>query len=522
MSSSSSKEYNTHLHCAEREKHPDFTGRITFGIAEDEILESEALTRRILQYCPDAQILWCREDGESALKALRQEPPDILIVDIEMPIMNGLELCEQLYMEQWAGVIVINTAYDKFSYAKRAIQFRVFEYIVKPVFSDELQDTLERCIAEVMRRRQREDRQHSVSNTVERVNKYAIHMMADFMEENGDALLHAIGWPEEDFQTRVFHVFSPTPFSAEQICALESGKTLLTENHYAAAMDFVDDKHMVAIIQPQNKMALHREYTCAWCFALLCLQRVSGSSVQVSGSCETQKAVERECQLFKSVPVSLKQGIDMPSRTWQIIRRRDAEKNKNRIEAELRNGDFECVQKIIRKLMRTYEEEKDAVFWEIAQCVMDAAVKIWRTMELTPFITRLFEKEFDPSVWFKEFLEYCAELPKAVSGDAIEYVIQIMQTSFSEGISQSQMAEHLGLDTATFSKLFKKRTGRNFSDVLNDIRMRHAEKLLMEYPDISLEQLCRSCGLTSKTYFCEVFKEWKGMTITQFLKNQIQ
>ena len=126
----------------------------------------------------------------------------------------------------------------------------------------------------------------------------------------------------------------------------------------------------------------------------------------------------------------------------------------------------------------------------------------------------------ESSVWFQNFFDRCSTLPKSASGDAIEHVIQMMQTSFSSGITQSQMAEHVGLDNATFSKLFKKRTGRNFSDMLNDIRMQHAEKLLLENPDISLEVLCQSCGLTSKTYFCEVFKEWKGMTITQFLKSR--
>lgn len=496
--------------------------KITFGIVEDEILESEALTRRILQYFPQAQILWCKEDGASALEAIHQEQPDILIVDIEMPIMDGLELCRHLYEEQCSSVIIINTAYDKFSYAKRAISFHVFEYIVKPVLGEELRDTLEGCIAEVIRRRQREQVQNSAVNAVERISRYAVSVMADFMTENKNTLLYAAGWPKDKFQTRVLHVLPQTPFSAEQICSLENGKTILTEHNYIAVMEFVDDKHMVAVIQPQNKMTLHSEYTRIWCFAMMCSQKISGSAVQVSGICEEQEAIEKECKIFSGASGSTapKPGLWIPPRTWQIIRRKDAEKNRNRIEAELRNGDFECVQKIIRKLMRTYEENKNDVFWEIAQYVLDAIMNIWSNADLSPFLSKLFEGNFDQSKWVREILAYCATLPKSVDGDSIENIIRIMQNSFMYGISQSQMAEHLGLDNATFSKLFKKRTGQNFSDMLNDIRMQHAEKLLLENSDISLENLCQSCGLTSKTYFCEVFKEWKGMTITQFLKNQ--
>ncbi len=496
---------------------------ITFGIVEDEILESEALTRRILQYFPEAKILWCREDGESALKAIHQDSPDILIVDIEMPVMNGLELCEELDKEHWKGLIIINTAYDKFSYAKRAISFHVFEYIVKPVLGEELKDTLEHCIAEVLRRRQRDQKQFQAANTIERISRYAVNVLSDFMKEKKSGLLQAIGWPKDHFQTRVVHLLSPMPFSADQICALENLKNILTEHDYIAAMDFADDRHMISIIQPQYEVSLCREYTRIWGFALLCLMTVNGASVQVSGILEKEEDIEKECKIWQPLSETVSSEIKIPSRTWQMIRKKDAEKNRNRIEAELRNGDFECVRKIIRKLFRTYGDNKEEIFWEIVQYVLDAAANVWieiEGIEWTFFVEALFKKQVESSVWFQNFFDRCSTLPKSASGDAIEHVIQMMQTSFSSGITQSQMAEHVGLDNATFSKLFKKRTGRNFSDMLNDIRMQHAEKLLLENPDISLEVLCQSCGLTSKTYFCEVFKEWKGMTITQFLKSR--
>ena len=495
---------------------------VTFGIVEDEILESEALIRRIHRYFPGAQILWCKEDGAGALEAIHRHSPDILIVDIEIPIMNGLELCETLDKEQWSGVILINTAYDKFSYAKRAIQFHVFEYIVKPVLEDELRDTLERCITEVQRRRQRYQEQCAVANAMDQIGRYAVGVLTDSIEENKKTLLQTIGWSEDCFQTRVLHVVSQTPFSSDQICSLERCKSILTENHYIAAMDFFHDKHMIIVLQPKNRMTLHSEYTRTWCFALLCLQIINDAAIQVSAVLENQDAIEKECRNFQTISSAISPGIVMPARTWQIIRRKDAERNRNRIEAELRNGDFECVQKIIRKIRRTYADNKEEVFWEIVQYVLQAFQMVWSKMEFMPLIIPLFEENPDQSKWFETLFENCTTLPKAVDGDSIENIIRMMQTSFTKGITQYQMAERLGLDNATFSKLFKKRTGQNFSDMLNDIRMQYAEKLLLENPGISLEKLCQSCGLTSKTYFCEVFKQWKGMTITQFLKNQTQ
>ena len=74
--------------------------------------------------------------------------------------------------------------------------------------------------------------------------------------------------------------------------------------------------------------------------------------------------------------------------------------------------------------------------------------------------------------------------------------------------------------TGQLPRLFKKRCGRNFSQVLMEIRMQHAEQTLLSHPEVTLDDLCRECGLSSKTYFSEAFKKWKGMTITQFLRNQ--
>ena len=74
------------------------------------------------------------------------------------------------------------------------------------------------------------------------------------------------------------------------------------------------------------------------------------------------------------------------------------------------------------------------------------------------------------------------------------------------------------MDSAYFSRYFKKQMGKNYSDVLNEMRLARCEKLLAENPDISLEELKDGCGFSSKSYFCEVFKKWKGMTVTQYVQ----
>ena len=94
---------------------------ITFGIVEDEAIERTAMALYIKNTFPEAEVLWQAEDGKSGLEAWKTSPPQILIVDISMPVMDGLSMIEELNALHCDSVIVINTAYDSFTYARRAI-----------------------------------------------------------------------------------------------------------------------------------------------------------------------------------------------------------------------------------------------------------------------------------------------------------------------------------------------------------------------------------------------------------------
>ncbi|MBP5276486.1 MAG: response regulator [Lachnospiraceae bacterium] len=83
-------------------------------------------------------------DGEMALPMIRDTNPDIVITDIKMPFMDGLELCRILRSQMpWIGVIVLS-GYDEFEYARQCIKLGVREYLLKPINSGELREALDK------------------------------------------------------------------------------------------------------------------------------------------------------------------------------------------------------------------------------------------------------------------------------------------------------------------------------------------------------------------------------------------
>ncbi|MCF8247887.1 MAG: LytTR family DNA-binding domain-containing protein [Saprospiraceae bacterium] len=103
-------------------------------LLDDESNCTDVLQVLLGKYCPDVQIKGIFNDPELALEAILRERPDLLFLDIEMPMLNGFELlrrCESLEFK-----VIFTTAYDQ--YAVKAFKFNALDYLLKPVDKDEL------------------------------------------------------------------------------------------------------------------------------------------------------------------------------------------------------------------------------------------------------------------------------------------------------------------------------------------------------------------------------------------------
>ena len=90
-------------------------------------------------------------NGKEALEMFRQEPADIVVTDVEMPLMNGLDLLEEIRKISPRTRFLILSGYDEFEYAKQAVRYQVMEYILKPVTPAELTEVLEKNPETVIR-----------------------------------------------------------------------------------------------------------------------------------------------------------------------------------------------------------------------------------------------------------------------------------------------------------------------------------------------------------------------------------
>jgi len=109
------------------------------------------------------------DNGATALALCKEYQPDIVITDIQMPGLTGLELIEAIRNETANTEIIIISGFDEFEYAKKAIRFRVNEYLLKPVEEHQLHDALKTSMNNIDKRIQESHRIRSLKRNLKRL-----------------------------------------------------------------------------------------------------------------------------------------------------------------------------------------------------------------------------------------------------------------------------------------------------------------------------------------------------------------
>jgi two-component system LytT family response regulator len=109
-------------------------------LIDDELSSLQNLQQKLVEFCPDVIITGTTQKPEEAILMIRQNKPDVIFLDIEMPRMNGFRMLDEL--GEFDFDIIFTTAYNH--YAVDAIRISAFDYLMKPVAIKDLQNAVER------------------------------------------------------------------------------------------------------------------------------------------------------------------------------------------------------------------------------------------------------------------------------------------------------------------------------------------------------------------------------------------
>lgn len=140
-------------------------------IADDNELARQALKKSINWDKLDCELCGEASNGNEALDSIKKELPDIVLMDIKMPGLSGMDVITQTIDLDKKIIYIMVTAYDDFEFMRKGMQIGVFDYILKPISDDELQDVLEKAVGCVRNMKKNEqitqslNKQHYITET---------------------------------------------------------------------------------------------------------------------------------------------------------------------------------------------------------------------------------------------------------------------------------------------------------------------------------------------------------------------
>lgn len=517
-------------------------------VVDDEARQREAVIKSVDWQGAGFNVVGDAENGIEALEQLEKLEPDLILTDIKMPLMTGLELARKVREVRPATKLVILSGYDDFEYAQEAFKYNVIRYLLKPISAQELGDELVKIREEMDYEFEQLKSGTSDENTSIRLEK--AEFLLPLLLGTGDD-----NYPDEVLlQTakRLGIVKSDGDCFSVVVSKFRNlqGKNV-TESHH---MDFVN--------------AIVGKY--ADCESFL----VNGRIVTLVTSTPADMSTKLRLPVIEMVQsakkllsqkctIGISQTVDRPSLlafacTQAITARRYTSDGAGDIryinDQEPKSSfEYEAVDKSVDRLeqllkvgtkqeINDYLEEilagksRGGIDYLIIQIlatahrcvsVLSDANALSELFSSNNFITSRLSFDYNDR-YKKELISLCLNARDMISrsqrheSESIcDKALQIINNEYmNEDLSLTDASEKLGVSPNYLSALIKKTKSQNFVSLVTERRMKAASDLLL-CTSMKIFEISQKCGYSDQHYFSYCFKRYYGMSPNKYREEHL-
>lgn len=521
--------------------------RLKVLLADDEYWIKENLRTLIDWNAFGLELLPMAEDGEDALRKMESAPADIVITDINMPYVSGVELMRRL-RERWPQtVILVLSGYSDFEYVHQALLAGALDYILKPINRSKLVEVLQRAMEQVFART-RERRQQAESQS--RL-KMAASMVTD---RDFSQWLH-----DAKHQERLQHVEAQlfdyeAAFSAYRVVLIKlaaPAKQAQGMPHGAAEAAYAVKTAIAELDDNENRIVIHDLYHTTH-FLLITeldqaelrsrlpakmqqLRAMAGTPprAMVSRSYfslrDLRRAYDDTRRALMAMPCAGVQDVGFADEMETVdMQQRLSSDLLHRMEHAVRTQQREAFERLVEQSGLYDCLNNGWTMMETLHCVNRIAWVVRRHAEeqMTPVqlmgMDNLMEMLLDcvDRMAFAELrslmaqlLDECfvAEPPHQTDTmrDVVARAKQYVDTHYSEPLSLSLLAERFSVDDSYLSRMFKQQVGLNLMLYVAGVRVAQAKQLLKQ-KELSITDVAQLVGYDDYAYFSRVFKKMEG------------
>lgn len=466
----------------------------TVLIAEDEKMIRTGLATMVRRAPVRIDEVLEARDGKQALEILRSKPVDLLITDIRMPQMDGLELaahCQKL--EQPPFVLVIS-GYDDFSYAVEMLRNGVHDYLLKPVEREKFFASLEQ-IEQLLQKR-------ALSAKGERerflLSLRYIMLCENTEEEECKKLIaqNRSGFPAQSYRACCTRFAQALPQDAILIQDFDRRSLYLRFEKGGTSSELAFEGEVpapVGISEPHTGLEqLRRAYQqalFAWKKSFF-----SGTVTLYQSPAAAPASEVKADQLVRLMGLS----------RWQeVLRLLEMQGAKVRQDQLSPDSFAQLCSEFVHQLYGTYqnllqEEREDSCY-----------ANVWESENLKAYLETM-ENWLEPFSFRiqQEFADY-------ENKQKIREAVQYIRENFCTPLNMAIVSNQVSMNYSLFSFLFKQYTGVNFVNYLQNLRIEESKRLLQE-TDWKVNEISFRCGFQDDKHFLKVFKASAGVSPTEW------
>lgn len=532
-------------------------------VAEDEAWMREALRTQIdwgklgIVYAGEA------ENGKHALELIQSVRPDIILADIQMPQMDGLTLMEELSRLQIDTNVIIISAYRNFQFAQKALKHGAFDYMLKPIYKEQVIDVVRRCVDKIKKKKEQATNLIKLTSTLSESLplarwKFLESLTIHNSSSNNTEKLKALQLPLDHERTGAMCIQiydwgrkGANERSRELIrYAIGNISEELIGNHWNTVMCPMngDDADIILFLSPQAEQKEQEEHDVPLLREkgekiILTSKSILGLSVSIGIAPAASLALFPQTFSLAANAASLafydgsghiyvaeggeptydKQSVET-SAEWeqrlllalqtdesQIVEQLIDELTVQLITLKHSHSPLDISRQtrllfvsIIDRWMNMVQPEENILgsLIEIKSHLLTERLTIERIKPL--FMEFISNNKSDPK---------SRQTNKRVMNKALSYI----QEEYRKGITLNEVADYMFMSPGHFSKLFHEAIGITFSRYMVQLKINEAKHLLAE-TDLKIYEVAGAVGYNDFRHFAKTFKDMEGVTPAQYRK----
>lgn len=530
-------------------------------LVDDEILVRDAIKENIDWNGIGCELVGDCQNGQEAAEFVKQHPVDIVLTDICMPYMDGMELSHFLHDNYPDIVIVIFSGFGEFEYAKKAIQYNVSEYLLKPITAMELTNVINNMKEKVDQRQKEKKKIENLTKASENyrrnagiIRSKAIEALVTCSRDVNESLeqlknlgieLKASNYRVVVFDIDLFSDMYQVDVEKRQESALMAfvlfnvSEEIVSREH--AGIAYQEGNNQVAVLFQGNRTKDFADKIRSICREIQQkVKEVLGIDVSIGIGCwvktpgdlhlshdMAKKAIQYRyllggCLLLDMEEYKADSRISLYETLEQLT---DALKTGKKESMEL------CMAKMEEQIKSALVDKSRACMYlqQIVRAIGNACETVLSdhqkmTQKREGLLQSVTEqKTFQQAIGLvKEYAEQVFEELSSMNSSSGQrqalLALDYIQNNYMDSeLSLNGICSYLSISTSHFSTIFKEVTGETFMEVLIRTRMQKAKELLTN-TTLKNYEIAEKVGFSDPHYFGISFKKMTGKTPTEYAR----